>query len=43
MPRAPRLHIGRRTANAIRMYNRRQQKNTSERFQTLAQHLGTLA
>jgi len=28
MPRAPRARIGRRTANATRMYNRRQQDNT---------------
>ncbi|KAL4148823.1 hypothetical protein QTP88_002972 [Uroleucon formosanum] len=37
MPRAPRAPIGRRTANATRMYDRRQQDNTLERSQTLAQ------
>ncbi|KAL4098638.1 hypothetical protein QTP88_023201 [Uroleucon formosanum] len=37
MPRAPIAPIGRRTANATRMYNKRQQDNTPERSQTLAQ------
>eukprot|EP00102_Acyrthosiphon_pisum_P006458 XP_001952520.2 PREDICTED: glycoprotein 3-alpha-L-fucosyltransferase A [Acyrthosiphon pisum] len=37
MPRAPRARIGRRTANATRMYNRKQQDNTPERSQTHAQ------
>ena len=37
MPRAPRADIGRRTANATRMYNRRQQDNTPEHSQSLAQ------
>ncbi|KAL4107502.1 hypothetical protein QTP88_017839 [Uroleucon formosanum] len=37
MPRAPRAPIGRRTANATPMYNRRQQDNTPKCSQTLAQ------
>jgi len=37
MPRAQRARISRRTANATRMYNRRQQNNTPERSQTRAQ------
>ncbi|XP_025410795.1 zinc finger BED domain-containing protein 1-like [Sipha flava] len=37
MPRAQRARNGRRTANATRMYNRKQQNNTPERSQTLAQ------
>jgi uncharacterized protein YueI len=37
MPRAQKARYGRRTANATRMYNRRQQNNTPERSQTLVQ------
>jgi uncharacterized protein YueI len=37
MPRAQRARIGRITANATRMYIRKQQNNTPERSQTLAQ------
>jgi hypothetical protein len=37
MPRAQRARIGRIIANATRTYNRRQQNNTPERSQTLAQ------